>query len=61
MILVALPLIVMGEIPFKIAIILLALASVYEFMKAKKKEKEITSIVRFLVYIFTMAIILILN
>ena len=57
MFIVVIPLLILGELPFKIGICVLAVAGMYELMKAKEKDKEVPLALRVFAYIFTALLV----
>lgn len=61
MISIAMPLVILGGIYFKIATILLSLMAMYEILNVRKEKKKIPTIIRIFSYISVVSIILLLS
>lgn len=51
MCLIAIPILIIGGLPFKIFVVILGIASIYEILNIRKKHKEIPLIIRIISYI----------
>ena len=57
MCLIAIPILIIGGLPFKIFVTVLGVASIYELLNIRKKKKEIPLFIRILSYIATIVFI----
>lgn len=61
MLIIVIPLIIIGGLFFKIGVSIIAAASIYELIKAKRKDKETPLVLRIFAYIFIICLVYFAN